>query len=78
MAGKHIKKNVAEVTLAPPGSWGDGVESPTGSTTWTATSPDATITVTFLDEREPQVHLECPSGSKVKESVSGSIHVTVP
>lgn len=78
MSAKKIKRNVAEVSLDPPASWSAGAAGGDGSTTWTSTAAGGVVTITFLDDRDPQVHSACPQGSKVKESASGSIHVEIP
>lgn len=78
MSAKKIKRNVAEVSFQPPEKWDGGVESPSGSTTYTSTQAGGEVVITFLDSRTAQVHSDCPVGTKVKESAAGSVHVVVP
>jgi len=74
-AFKAIKRNIAEVGFGPNDDrW---TEDPPDSGRYVSNTATARVTITFLDSRPPQVHDNCPVGSKVRESAAGGIHVNI-
>lgn len=74
MAFRAIKRDIAEVGFGDASKW---TEDPPDSGKYVSNAPTASVTITFTDSRPPQVHTNCPVGSSVRESSSGSIHVNI-